>query len=154
MHNIKTTSSGMTACQSHFHAAKIQPPHWGLIKHANIFFCTFPLLLKISLTNENLRNNSLINYYLCSWEILNSVWWDEISAAHLGALDGTVCFQVPTGGGISKCSAKRGFVLDAGFCVVTSQLLMVPRRSFRGVVGKSSEKPERFTITLMVCKDV
>lgn len=95
MHNIKTTSSGMTACQSHFHAAKIQPPHWGLIKHANIFFCTFPLLLKISLTNENLRNNSLINYYLCSWEILNSVWWDEISAAHLGALDGTVCFQVP-----------------------------------------------------------
>lgn len=62
------------------HNTRIQLPHRELIKHANIFFCTLLLLLKSSLTNEDLLNNSLINYYLCSKQMPNSVWWDENSS--------------------------------------------------------------------------
>lgn len=57
------------------------------IKHANIFFCTLPLLLrKKQLLQMRIFKKwrkkiikSRINYYLCSEQMLNSVWWDEIS---------------------------------------------------------------------------
>ncbi len=52
---------------------RILQPHRALIKHANIFFRTLLLLLESCLTNEDLLNNSLINYYLCSKQMLNSV---------------------------------------------------------------------------------
>lgn len=55
------------------HNTRIRLRHRALIKHANIFFCTLLLLLESGLTNEDLLNNSLINYYLCSKQMLNSV---------------------------------------------------------------------------------
>lgn len=136
------------------HNTRIQLPHKHSLNMQTYSFAPCCFFSKSRLTNEDLLNNSVINYYLCSKQMLNSVWRDKIPTAHLQAFR-KMCYKWKWKNNVFL---KRGFLLHTEFYLCFGKYKLrhrSPGKSFcrRGYKNENSpRKPERFIMTLMMCK--
>lgn len=95
---------------------------------------------KSSPTNEDLLNNSLINYYLCSKHMPNSVWWDEIPAVRLPAF-GNIFFG-STIGIQSQCVPEKRISTGYSILLLFWVAYTGPRVNVSAVGGKRIKKSQ------------